>query len=155
VTDGNVEESRGDLAATLGQRTLGRVIDFLIVSSVIVALGGATVRSTESGEVEFPRWVILVLATSYFLYETLSVAIAGKTVGKHFTRTALVSVRDGSRPQPVQAAVRALVAVAGWVIAPGLGVILLVAVYATAVFDRRQLRGLPDRLAGTAVVQRG
>ena len=155
MTDGHSEEPRRDRAATVGQRTLGRVIDFLIVSTVLVVLGGATVQSNESGEIDFPRWVVLVLATAYFLYETIAVAVAGKTVGKHFTRTALVSIHDGSRPLPVQAAVRALVAVGGWVIAPGLGAILLVLVYATALLDRDQLRGLPDRVAGTAVVQRG
>jgi uncharacterized RDD family membrane protein YckC len=154
VPDDSSDGSPGDLTATLGQRTLARIIDLIIVSTVIVALGGATVRSSESGDVEFPRWVILVLATSYFLYETGAVAVAGKTVGKHFTRTEVVSARDGSRPLPVQAALRALVAVAGWVIAPAFGLILLIAVYATAIFDRAHMRGIPDRVAGTAVVQR-
>lgn len=146
-------DPRSDLPGTFGQRTLARAIDLMIVSSVILLLGGATV-TTDDGEPQIPRWVWLVFAIVYVGYEAGLMSRSAGTVGKRSTRIAVVSARTGARPAVIQAVVRALVPFTGWLIVPGLGPLLLVLVYLTAAADLGFRRGIPDRLAGTVVVQR-
>jgi uncharacterized RDD family membrane protein YckC len=144
---------RGDIPATLGQRTLARAIDLVIISSVVIALGGA-MTTNDSGQPEIPRWVVLAVALCYLAYEATMVAMSGATVGKRATRIMIVSIQNGRRPVWIQAVLRALVPIAGWLVVPGFGLLVLMIVYLTAIFDRDFGRGLPDRLAGTVVVQR-
>lgn len=144
---------RFDLTASFGQRVLARAIDLVVVSSVLVALG-STATVADDGTPEIPRWVLLVFAATFVVYEAGMVGWSGATLGKRATHTAVVSVHDGRRPAWIQAVLRALVPVAGLLVVPALGLLLVVVVYLSAAFDRSTGRGAPDRIAGTVVVQR-
>ncbi|MDH3755033.1 MAG: RDD family protein [Acidimicrobiia bacterium] len=141
-----------DLVAGNGQRALARLIDFAIVMTVVVAFAPSRVV-TDDGAIRLPRWVILVTIAVFVVYETVGVAWRGQTVGKAATRIKVVDAASGRRPAAIQASLRVLVVAAAWVALGSFGLLAMILVYLTGALDRSTGRGLPDRVAGTAVVQ--
>lgn len=128
---------------SLLDRALARVIDLTLVSvpaAVAIALMG-------------PTGVLVGLLVLY-LYEALSVAVTGTTVGKRLRHLRVVDVDTGGRPVPAKAGTRILLVVALAAVvqlfAP-YGPMVAVFVWGSAVASADR-RGLVDRAANTAVV---
>ncbi|CAB4890983.1 unannotated protein [freshwater metagenome] len=85
-----------------------------------------------------------------FVYECTMIALWGRTIGKFALGTRAVRVDTAGGVLWSSSAIRALVPLAAGVI-PGIGFALSIAVYATAMFDKRQ-QGWHDKAAGTIVV---
>ena len=94
----------------------------------------------------------VAVVSAAFLYEFSMITIWGRTVGKFALGTRVVRVDTAGAVPWSSSTVRALVPLAAGVI-PGIGFVLTVAVYATAMFDKRQ-QGWHDKAAGTVVVLR-
>jgi uncharacterized RDD family membrane protein YckC len=86
-----------------------------------------------------------------FVYETLMIALLGRTVGKIAMGTRVVRLVDGGRPGWWEAVMRALVPLSLGAI-PRVGVFLGVLVYSIALWNPLR-QGLHDKAAGTLVVR--
>lgn len=143
---------RVDLLATVGQRGVARVVDWIVVFAVWFAVLGP-VAETNDDDVSVPAWAAAVAVCVVIVYETAFVAWRGQTPGKMLMSIRVVDVRSGEPPPAVMALLR--VAPVGGVVAvlPGqIFPVVLVVLYFTAGFARDS-RGLLDRLARTVVVQ--
>lgn len=150
-------EPEGDELASIGQRALARIVDWIIVSTVLLSLVAVGLRR-DGDDVEVPLWVRVTWLVSWMAYESVMLSRYGYTFGKLAARIKVVDVRSGARPAPIQAAVRtgAAVGVATGVVIVGgtsVGLVVPIALFFSAVFDRRTLRGVPDRVGGTVVVR--
>ena len=143
-------------AVTLAQiwrRVIGQVIDQLVVLIPMIAIAfAAGVRTTDDLSSKAFGLNIAVIATA-FAYECCMIAVWGRTIGKFALGTRAVRVDTAGPVLWSSAAVRALVPLAAGVI-PGVGFVLSIAVYAPAMFDKRQ-QGWHDKAAGTIVVLNG
>ena len=142
-----------DLLATVAQRAIARVIDYLLVPVTLMLAFGLPTAEQDGGDVTFPRWVVIVITMGFVGYETAMVATRGQTVGKMAVGIRVADLRTGANPRLERALWRSLV-VAGVLLVFGqfFGPLLAVAIYLTALADPITLRGLPDRVAGTVVV---
>ncbi len=93
----------------------------------------------------------IALTSGAFVYETVMIAMLGRTVGKMALGTRVVRLVDGRRPGWSEAAMRALVPLAFGAI-PKIGVFLGVMVYSLAMWNPLR-QGLHDKAAGTLVVR--
>jgi uncharacterized RDD family membrane protein YckC len=148
----NRESGRVDLLATVGQRAVARVVDWIVVFAVWFAVLGP-VADTNGDDVSVPAWAAAVAVVVVLVYETFFVAWRGQTPGKMLINIRIVDIADGEPPSVVMALLR-VVPVAGIVaVLPGqIFPIVLVVVHFTAGFARDS-RGVLDRLARTVVVQ--
>ncbi len=137
--------------APIGRRTIGLILDqFLLalpVVLVVIALG-----YTPSDTVTSQSLLIfnVALITTAFVYETVMIAMLGRTVGKFATGTRVVRLVDGQRPTWSAAVMRSLVPLSLGAI-PRIGVFLSVMCYAMALWNPLR-QGLHDKAAGTLVV---
>ena len=134
----------------ISRRAVGQILDQLVVllpiAVVAVSLG---VRNAD--DLKSSGFTINVAAVSMaFVYETVMVAVWGRTLGKFAMRTRVVRLDTAGPVLWSSSAARALVPLAAGVI-PGVGFVLSVVVYATAMIDKRQ-QGWHDKAAGTIVV---
>ena len=136
-----------DEVASLGQRALARSVDLLIVAVISLAFFARqlAVRSEET----VPRWTQVAVFLVWLAYEAGTTAFLGRTIGKLAAGCQVVERRSGEQPGIARSVIRSAV-VPG--LLPLLNVFGLLA-YATAAADRREYRGLLDRLAGTAVIK--
>jgi uncharacterized RDD family membrane protein YckC len=93
----------------------------------------------------------IALTSVAFVYETLMIALLGRTVGKLALGTRVVRAVDGARPGWTEATMRALVPLSLGAI-PRVGVVLGVLVYSLALWNPLR-QGLHDKAAGTLVVR--
>lgn len=139
--------------ATIPRRLAGLVVDQILVA-VPVAVVAVSLGFRPSDEIT-GRWTLAFgagLSAVAFVYETLMIAMLGRTVGKLAFGTRVVRMIDGQRPTWTQAAMRALVPLAFGAI-PRIGVYLGMIVYSLALWNPLR-QGLHDRAAGTLVVRR-
>ena len=138
--------------APIIRRVGGLVIDQILVAlpvfAVVVAVG-----FTPSDTVTSKSLLVFNLAVTSlaFVYETLMIALLGRTVGKLAMGTRVVRLVDGGRPGWGEAVMRALVPLSLGAI-PRVGVFLGVLVYSIALWNPLR-QGLHDKAAGTLVVR--
>jgi uncharacterized RDD family membrane protein YckC len=144
-------EPRSDELATLAQRVIARLIDWLIIFAVWFAIL-APVTETEGNTLEIPLWARLASLAVLLVYETGLVAWRGQTVGKMIARIRLCDVDTGLRPSFGKSLIRAGIVGAVVIVAGQFFAVVLVFVYFTAAFPS-DTRGLLDRAAGTVVVK--
>ena len=136
--------------APIWRRGVGQIIDQLVVFAPVVVVAFALgVRSRDDLSSKAFGINVAVVVTA-FVYEFLMTGAWGRTVGKFSTGTRVVRVDTGGPVLWSSSAVRALVPLAAGVI-PGVGFVLSLAVYATAMLDKRR-QGWHDKAAGTIVV---
>jgi uncharacterized RDD family membrane protein YckC len=138
--------------ARLPNRAAGAVLDYVLLTlfvaplSILVYVNGAK-REITADEVIVVSGVFVLLAT---VYNTVAVALWGRTVGKLVARCKVVRVDTGGPTGWWYAAIRALVVSLAWAV-PYLALAAAMVVYGYAVLDPRQ-QGLHDKAAGTLVV---
>jgi uncharacterized RDD family membrane protein YckC len=139
--------------ATIPRRLAGLIVDQILVAVPVAVV--AVALGFSPGDEITSRWMVAfsaALSAVAFVYETLMIALLGRTVGKLAFGTRVVRIIDGLRPTWSQAAMRALVPLAFGAI-PRVGVYLGVIVYSLALWSPLR-QGLHDRAAGTLVVRR-
>jgi uncharacterized RDD family membrane protein YckC len=138
--------------APIIRRIGGLVIDELLVALpvgiVVVALGFSPNDTVTSKSLLLFN---IALTSVAFVYETLMIALVGRTVGKIALGTRVVRQVDGGRPDWSEAAMRALVPLSLGAI-PRIGLFLSVLVYSLAMWNPLR-QGLHDKAAGTLVVR--
>jgi uncharacterized RDD family membrane protein YckC len=147
--------------ASGAMRALARIIDYLLVGLVLLAVSqpfAVTETFVDGGETrerivfDGPAWVSVILALIPVAYEVAMVLWRGQTLGKLAARLRVVR-EDGTPPDLRAALLRA--AIPGAILAvPGLAVLglpVVMAVYASALVMGG--RGVVDRVAKTTVVR--
>jgi uncharacterized RDD family membrane protein YckC len=138
--------------APIGRRIGGLLLDQIIVILpvvlVVLAIGYIPSDGVTSDSLLFFNVAVTSVA---FVYETLMIALVGRTVGKIALGTRVVNLMDGGRPGWSEAAMRALVPLSLGAI-PQVGVLLGVSVYSLALWNPLR-QGLHDKAAGTLVVR--
>lgn len=137
-----------DELASFAQRAMARSVDLLVVAVLSLALLAPQLQG-QPGDGSVPRWAKIAVAVVWLGYEAATTALLGQTMGKLATGCRVADRHTGDRPGFARSVVRAAV-IPGLI--PLLGVFSLLA-YFSAMFDRREHRGLLDRLAGTVVVK--
>jgi uncharacterized RDD family membrane protein YckC len=132
----------------IGGLVLDQILVALPVALVVVAIG-----YTPSDTVTSKSLLVfnIALTSVAFVYETLMIGLAGRTVGKIALGTRVVRLADGGRPNWWEATMRALVPLSLGAI-PRIGVFLGVLVYSLALWNPLR-QGLHDKAAGTLVVR--
>ena len=138
--------------ASIGQRALGRLIDFivLLIPFFLIVLPKVDTSSKEP-TVDLSSGSRLLLLLAPLIYETVLIAWRGQTVGKIAVGTRVARLGDGGTPIPTQAGIRAALPV-GATLVPIVGGILSLAVYLVAIVHPLR-QGWHDRAAGTVVVR--
>jgi uncharacterized RDD family membrane protein YckC len=142
----------GDPIATVGQRSIARLIDWALLLAVWLLLGGATSQRLEDDTLRFPRWAILVWMALVVVYEAGFVAARGQTPGKMVVGIELVTLRDGRTPTIAASVARVMPVAFAMALLGSFFPIALVLVYFSAAF-MANLRGILDLVAGTVVIQ--
>ena len=137
--------------APIIRRIGGLVIDQIIVA-LPVAVAVVALGFTPSQHLTNRALVLFSIAITCvgLVYETVMIALLGRTVGKLALGTRVVRSVDGGRPDWYEAAMRALVPLSLSAI-PRVGVLLWAFVYSLAFWNPLR-QGLHDKAAGTLVV---
>ena len=138
--------------APIIRRVGGLVIDQILVAlpvfAVVVAAGFTPSDTVTSESLLVFNISVTALA---FVYQTLMIALLGRTVGKMAMGTRVVRLLDGGRPGWSDALMRSLLPLSLGAI-PRIGVFLGVLVYSLALWNPLR-QGLHDKAAGTLVVR--
>lgn len=130
-----------------------RAVDLAIVFApalVVVVLTSRTVGSQL--HLDVPIWLGMAVLVFGALYETLSVLVAQRTIGKALFGLRVVRYVDGARPTPAQALLRGLVPWSVMALPIGaFSVAGVLAIYGTGVSGSLH-RGWPDLAGGTLVL---
>lgn len=147
--------------APLGSRAVARLIDSTLVSvPAFAAFAVATIATVGlegdpeamANDTGLTLWLTGTWFVVSVLYETVSVALWGQTLGKLALGVRVARQANGRCPLWWEAGIRiALPALVFAVPHPAAAVAVMV-LYAVAVFDPMR-RGVPDRAAGTVVVR--
>ena len=132
----------------IGGLVIDQVLVALPIACVVVAVG---FRPNDTVTSKSLLVFNIALTSVAFVYETLMIALTGRTVGKIALGTRVVRLVDGGRPGWSEAAMRALVPLSLGAI-PRIGVFLGVFVYSLAMWNPLR-QGLHDKAAGTLVVR--
>jgi uncharacterized RDD family membrane protein YckC len=137
--------------APIGRRMIGLILYQILVALpvvlVVIALGYTPSDSVTSRALLI--FNVALIATA-FVYETVMIAMLGRTVGKYATGIRVVRLIDGQRPTWSSSVMRSLVPLSLGAI-PRIGVFLSVMCYAMALWNPLR-QGLHDKAAGTLVV---
>ena len=138
--------------APISRRVGGLITDQILVAVpvvlVVVALGFKPSDTVTSESLLVFNIAVTAVA---LVYETVMIALLGRTVGKIVLGTRVVRLVDGERPDWYDSAIRALVPLSLGAI-PRIGVFLAVFVYSMALWSPLR-QGLHDKAAGTLVVR--
>ena len=128
---------------------------------LLLSLIGNQFIETGGDEIDVPLWFEFLGIAMLAIYETVGIAVWGKTVGKVAGKEKVVRFDDGEPLRPHQAAIRALVPLTPWIVAiplvgaANLGVqILYPLIYLSAAIHPMR-RGLHDLAAGSVVLRTG
>ena len=142
----------GLVLAPILRRIAGLLVDQILVALpvviVIFALGFTPDDTVTSKSLMVFNIAVTCVA---FVYETLMIALLGRTVGKIAFNTRVVRALDGGRPVWYEASMRALVPLSLGAV-PRVGVVLGALVYSLALWNPLR-QGLHDKAAGTLVVR--
>ena len=153
-TNGEVAQPAVPAGLTLApiiRRAGGLVLDQIIVA-LPVAVGVVALGFTPSDHVTSRSLLFFSIALTAvgLVYETVMIALFGRTVGKLALGTRVVRVVDGGRPDWSEATMRALVPLSLSAV-PRIGILLWAFVYSLAMWNPLR-QGLHDKAAGTLVV---
>jgi uncharacterized RDD family membrane protein YckC len=139
--------------ASIGERGVARTIDIMLELIPLAILVSSYLR-VEGDQVKLdnvPFWLSFVTIVVAVVYETLFIAWRGQTIGKMLLRVRVARLVGGTRPDPSQAGLRALVPGSAWAI-PIIGFGLYLFVFLSAIGNPLR-RGIHDRAAGSVVVR--
>jgi uncharacterized RDD family membrane protein YckC len=145
-------------AASLFQRALGRAIDMFIVFALSLLAISPFYEKGDDGDYHntAPTVFVLAVLVAVVAYEVIPVHLRGQTPGKIVTRTQIVRADDGGRPSWRAALLRwvpvVVVLALGTAFATGLTIVVMAALYLTALADPGG-RSLLDKLASTRVIR--
>lgn len=136
------------------QRALARLFDLLVVALPlsVVLLATADLQEGQLVLDEVPGWLIPAQIGGQVVYETVLVALWGRTLGKALLGLRVTRFVDGRRPSWTQSAQRIVLPAAAWAVPVDGAVLLAGGVYLTSVFEPLR-RGWHDRYAGTIVLR--
>lgn len=152
-SNGSASEDLGDPLASIAQRIGARLIDWAILLTVWLLLGGATSERLDDGTLVFQRWAVIVWLLVVVIFETLFVAWRGQTPGKRLVGIELVSLKGGSTLSLPAAITRVMPVGFAIAVLGSFFPIAMVFVYFSAAFMKNS-RGVLDLLAGSVVVAR-
>jgi uncharacterized RDD family membrane protein YckC len=132
----------------IGALALDQVIVALPVVVVVVAAGFKPSDTVSSQALLAFNIAVTAVA---LVYQTMMIALLGRTVGKLALGTRVVRSVDGARPGWTEAVMRSLVPLSLGAI-PRVGLFLVVLVYSLALWTPLR-QGLHDKAAGTLVVR--
>ncbi|MEI7887658.1 MAG: RDD family protein [Actinomycetes bacterium] len=96
--------------APWGLRSAARLLDLLVIFEIwnllIFVLG---IQRGANSQMPVDLWARLLFPVMFIVYEAVTVAKFGQTLGKFICRVKVVQWSDGALPSPREAAVRALV----------------------------------------------
>ncbi|MEJ7585538.1 MAG: RDD family protein [Acidimicrobiales bacterium] len=143
--------------AKVGLRAVARLLDLVVIGVPLVLVVAVALLATgydpdTATEAEtLPPWLVATWFGAVFSYETVAVALTGRTLGKLAVGIRVARLDDGGRPLWWQAGIRvALPAVVATIPNP-LTQLVYVGIYLTSQFDAMG-RGIHDKAAGTIVV---
>jgi uncharacterized RDD family membrane protein YckC len=139
--------------ASIGERGVARAIDVLLELIPLAILVASYVR-VDGDEVKIddvPFWLSFVTIGVAVVYETIFIAWRGQTLGKMLLGVRVARLIGGTKPDPSQAGLRALVPGSAWAV-PILGFGLYLFVFLSAIGNPLR-RGIHDRAAGSVVVR--
>ncbi|WP_419863284.1 RDD family protein [Candidatus Poriferisodalis sp.] len=158
-----LENGRLVVLADAGRRFWARVIDMAVLIPALWMVLGAlwsliwhdfalfdrTLQSDPPAQLYVLLWAGLAMLV---LYEPVTVALCGATVGKLAMGIRVVRIADASAPGLARSLARVLVPNAAGVLTFGIGwFVVWIVLYLSLVFDWDE-RGWHDKLAGTVVV---
>ena len=132
----------------VGALAIDQLIVALPVVVVIVATGFKPSDTVTSQSLVAFNIAVTAVA---LVYQTVMIALLGRTVGKLALGTRVVRSVDGARPGWTEAVMRALLPLSLGAI-PSVGLFLVVLVYSLALWTPLR-QGLHDKAAGTLVVR--
>ncbi len=139
--------------AAPGPRFGGRAFDLALLSApalIVIALSTHTVSGQL--QIDVPLWLLPALAVVAVAYETISVALTGRTLGKAIAGLRVVRYTDGRRPTPAQSLLRSLPPWCALAFPFGpFSVAAMLLVFGTGIGGSLH-RGLPDQAGGTIVI---
>lgn len=140
--------------ASIGQRALGRVVDVVVVAVpfAVAMLPYLEVTGEEVRLEGVPWWFPFAQVALAIAYDTVCVALWGRTLGKVVTGTRVVRFVDGERPPWSRALQRTLLPNAAGAVPIPLAPAFEAGVYLSSISDPLR-RGWHDRSAGTLVVR--
>lgn len=147
-----IYDGEGDLLAPITKRIGARLIDWGLLMTVWLLLGGATSERLEDDTLVFQRWAVITWMILVIAYEVIFVAWRGQTPGKIALGIKLVALKDGMLIGLPASILRVMpVAFAIAVLGPVFP-IAMVFVYFSAAFLKNS-RGILDLIAGSVVVE--
>jgi uncharacterized RDD family membrane protein YckC len=138
--------------APILRRAGGLLLDqFIVAVPVVLVVISAGFTPSEEVTTRSLLFFNIALTSIAFVYETVMIAMLGRTVGKMAFATRVVRT-DGGAPGWWESAMRALVPLSLGAI-PRIGLLLSMLVYSLALWSPLR-QGLHDKAAGTLVVRR-
>ncbi len=148
-------QATGPALATVGSRILGKAIDGLILSPIVLlalSQSGALAQVGKSNAVpHMSPGLLIVIYLITGVYEIALTALRGQTLGCMATKIRIQDARTGRIPRWGQAGIRWLVPT-GASFVPIIGIFLSLLVYAFMLWDPRR-QGLHDKASGVVVVK--
>lgn len=142
----------GLVLAPIVRRIGGFALDQVIVAlPVVVAIVAAGFRPSDTVTSQSLVAFNIAVTAVALVYQTVMIALFGRTVGKLALGTRVVRSVDGARPVWTEAVMRALLPLSLGAI-PSVGLFLAVMVYSLALWTPLR-QGLHDKAAGTLVVR--
>lgn len=139
--------------AAPGPRFGGRALDLALLATPALLVIALTTR-TVAGQLQLdvPMWLLPALAGLGIVYETLTVALFGRTIGKAVAGLRVARYTDGQRPMFTQALLRSMPPWCALALPLGpFSVAAMLLVFGTGVGGSLH-RGLPDQAGGTIVI---
>jgi uncharacterized RDD family membrane protein YckC len=137
--------------ASFSQRGTARCIDVLIPLVPVLAILMALALRDTSGD-PLPRWPVFVGIAIAVAYETTFIAWRGQTLGKMLLGVRVAQLVNGTKPDPSQSALRALVPASALSLPGVFGIGLYLFLLLMAVPNELR-RGIHDQAGGTVVVR--
>jgi uncharacterized RDD family membrane protein YckC len=155
------DSGSGSLAAIV-PRGFARFMDLVVVGLLISIVGNQLIEIPVEGEaVDVPLWFGALAIAMLGIYETVGIAVWGRTLGKVGVRERVVRYDNGEKLRPYQATLRALIPLSPWIIGLGVGgdletglLLLYPLIYLSAAINPMR-RGLHDLAAGSIVLRTG
>lgn len=142
-----------ELLASIGQRIGARLADWFLLLAVWLPVAALTADTSTSDTPDYPWWALAGWAGLVAVYEILFIAMRGQTPGKMLLGIEIVSMRAGTRVTVLQSVARVVPVIVAMAVLVVFFPIAMVFIYFSAAFMSDN-RGVLDRLANTAVVQK-
>lgn len=139
--------------AAPGPRFGARGLDLVVVSVPALVVAAFSVSEIEGQvQVDLPAWLPWLVLGVGVLYEVVTVALWGRTLGKWLFGLRVARYTDGQRPKPDQALLRGLLPWAAFAVPVPFSGAVMLGIWFTGIGGGALHRGLPDQAGGTIVV---